>query len=146
MMTDRVADQTADRPPVTSDEGIAGNIRTLLRSYDPLKASRDTLDFAVMNGVVRFSGYVNNKRSYRVLMDNVPDIPGVVAVDDTHLYDDETLTYEIGEVLPLGLRVRAEGGEVFLMGRVPSDVDVQELILDIAEVPGVARVSDRTRK
>ena len=133
-----------DEPITISDEDIAEDIRALIRSYDPLKASRLTIRIEVLNGLVRLSGYVNSKRSYRVLMDNVPTIPGVVAVDDSDLYDDESLLYAIAYLLPIGVRARVEEGEVTLLGTPSTGTNLTELVLDIAEIPGVAKVRDMT--
>jgi osmotically-inducible protein OsmY len=136
----------AVEPVAISDEDIAEDIRALIRSYDPLKVSRLTIDIEVLHGVVRLSGYVNAKRSYRVLVDNVPTIPGVVAVDDSNLYDDESLLYAVAKLLPLGVRARVEDGEVSLLGTPSADIKMTDLVLDIAEIPGVAKVLDRTRR
>ena len=142
-----MTDQPKQEPKIRSDEGIIEDIRALIRSYDPLKASREAFDFSVMNGVVRLEGHVQNKRSYRVLMDNVPDIKGVQAVDDSNLYDDETLMYNVGQLLPRGIRVRVDHGDVTLIGKAQdAEVDIQDLMMDIAEVPGVASVEDMTRR
>jgi osmotically-inducible protein OsmY len=127
-------------PEVVADEVIAQEIRDYIRSYDPLKASRDKLNVAVMNGVVRLSGYVETKRVRRFLMDYIPDLPGVLAIDDTLLYDDESLMLEVGKILPWGVRIRVDHGMVSLIGTLPNTVTAQDLILDISEIPGVDEV------
>ena len=120
-----------------ADEVILGHIRDLIRSYDPLRANRETLVVHVMNGVVRLEGYVSTKRSRRVLMDNIPTMAGVMAVDDKQLYDDETMTMQVAQVLPLGVRTRVENGIVWLMGKAANPADV---VMDVAEIAGVDEV------
>lgn len=125
---------------VHSDEVIAQQIRDFIRTYDPVKASRPSFTFSVINGVVRLEGYVANRREYRVLLDNIPHMPGVVAVDDAMLYDDESLSLTLAHYLPLGVRIRVEDGTVSLMGHIQDDTNAMELILDLAALPGVDEV------
>ena len=76
----------------------------------------------------------------------MPTISGVVAVDDSNLYDDESLLYAVAKLLPLGVRARVEDGEVSLLGTPSADTTLSDLVLDIAEIPGVAKVRDLTRR
>ena len=125
---------------VYSDEVIAQQIRDFIRTYDPVKASRPSFSFDVVNGVVRLIGYVANRREYRVLLDNIPAMPGVVAVDDSVLYDDESLLLTLAKHVPLGVRLRVDEGQVSLMGHIQDETDPMELILDLAAMPGVDEV------
>ncbi len=127
---------------VYSDEVIAQQIRDFLRGYDPVKASRPNFGFNVINGIVRLEGYVANRREYRVLMDNIPGMPGVVAVDDSQLFDDETLVMALAQYLPMGARLRVEDGVVSLTGHIEDGTDPMELVLDLAAVPGVSEVKN----
>lgn len=140
-----MTDHAVTHEVVISDEEILETVRDLVRSYDPLKASRNDFEIFVMNGVVRLEGVVNNKRSHRVLLDGIPQIPGVMGVNDKHLFDDETLTMQVAELLPLGVRVRLEAGDVILVGTAPSDFSMDELVLDISEIPGVQDISNRVK-
>lgn len=134
-MADHVQEMTT-----RSDEVIAQEIREFIRANDPVKASRPNFSFNVINGVVRLDGYVANRREYRILLDNIPEMAGVVAVDDTMLYDDENLLLKVAHYLPRGVRVRVEDGKVSLLGQIEDDTDAIELILDLAAVPGVDEV------
>lgn len=127
---------------VYSDEVITQQIRDFLRGYDPIKASRPNFTFNVIHGIVRLEGYVANRREYRVLMDNLPEMPGVVAVDDSMLFDDETLLISLAHYLPMGARMRVEDGVVTLTGRIQDGTDPMELVLDLAAVPGVSEVKN----
>ena len=127
---------------VYSDEVISQQIRDFLRVYDPVKASRPNFSFNVINGIVRLEGYVANRREYRVLMDNIPGMPGVVAVDDSMLFDDEALLMALAQHSPMGVRIRVEDGVVMLMGRIQDGTDPMELVLDLAAVPGVSKVKN----
>lgn len=127
---------------VYSDEVIAQEIRDFIRGYDPVKASRPSFSFSVINGVVRLEGYVANRREYRVLLDNIPEMAGVVAVDDAMLYDDESLLLTLANYVPRGVRLRIEDGKVSLLGQIQDDTNAIELILDLAAMPGVDEVKN----
>lgn len=96
------------------DSDIEEDIRIFARSYDPLKQARGHFDFSSKNGHVTLRGNVRTMQARRVLVDNVPDIPGVVSMDARGLYDDETLRIELGKVLPPGVLVRINYGSVVI--------------------------------
>lgn len=132
-------------PPMITDEGILRSIHDFVRSYDPLNAAKEYLHFEVLNGVVRVSGHVQGERQKRVLLDNLPDIRGVMAVDSSGLYDDDSILYAVGLMLPRGVRARVSYGDVYLIGKRPDDLNVNELIMDVSEVPGVLEVKNQLR-
>ncbi|MCI0713430.1 MAG: BON domain-containing protein [Chloroflexi bacterium] len=134
--------ETTD-PSMVTDEGILIAIHDFVRSYDPLNAAKEHLHFEVLDGVVRVTGHVQGARQKRVLLDNLPDLPGVVAVDDTGLYDDDTILYNVGMLLPRGVRARVSYGDVYLIGTAPTDVN--KLIMDVSKVPGVLEVKNGLR-
>lgn len=136
--------ETTGQPAIT-DEGILLSVHDFVRSYDPLNAAREHLNFEVLDGVVRVTGHVQGARQKRVLLDNLPGLPGVVAVDGTGLYDDDTLLYNVGVLLPRGVRARVSYGDVTLIGTAPADASVNDLIIDVSEVPGVLKVKNGLR-
>jgi osmotically-inducible protein OsmY len=131
--------------PIITDDSILRDIHDLVRSYDPLNAAKEYLKFQVMNGVVRVTGHVQGARQKKVLLDNLPNIRGVMAVDDTDLHADDSILYHVGTLLPRGVRARVSFGDVYLIGKRPDDVNVNELIMDISEVPGVLEVKNQLR-
>jgi osmotically-inducible protein OsmY len=136
--------ETTGQSTIT-DEGILLSIHDFVRSYDPLTAAREHLDFQVQNGVVRVTGHVQGARQKRVLLDNLPDLHGVVAVDDSGLYDDDSILSTVGVLLPRGVRARVSYGDVTLIGTAPADAKINELVIDVSEVPGVLEVKNGLR-
>ena len=136
--------ETTGQPAIT-DEGILLRIHDFMRSYDPLNAAREHLKFEVLDGVVRVTGHVQGARQKLVLLDNLPNLPGVVSVDNTGLYDDDTVLYNVGVLLPRGARARLSYGDVTLIGTAPADIDVDKLMMAVSEVPGVLEVINRLR-
>jgi osmotically-inducible protein OsmY len=126
---------------VRSDEDILEDLHDLARSYDPLKMSRGYFRYSVVNGVVQLQGHIKSALARRFLNDRIPDIEGVVAVDDSQLYDDDALAVEIGKLLPTGVRVRLSHGAAVLTGVLPGEVSAEELIGSVAELPGVRTVT-----
>ncbi|NJL95823.1 MAG: BON domain-containing protein [Anaerolineae bacterium] len=119
------------------DVDIAADIRRLERSFDPLKQARGHVSTLVQDGHVVLSGHVRSTLARRVLVDNVPDIPGVLSMDASALFDDETLRLKLGHVLPRGVFVRVNYGTVVLTGHLPDSVVLGDLIAKVGAVPGV---------
>lgn len=120
-----------------SDEDILGTIHELVRSYQPFYASHRYFHVAIKDGVVILEGHLRSMRARRLLVHQVGQVEDVVAVDDSRLYDDETLRFEIGKLLPEGTRVRISHGAVVLTGSLPQEVALDKLKGRIAEHPGV---------
>lgn len=125
-----------EKPPILyTDEDILEAIHAFIRSYDPLRMSRSHLHIAVHSGVVTISGYVKNARTHELLINALPNLEGVVAVDANHLYDDDNLLMKVGKRIPRGTRARVDHGRVTLMGQRPSDPEA--LMDDIGELEGI---------
>jgi len=133
----------AETPEITvrTDEDILKDVLDHVLDYDPMKVSRSHVDFAVNDGVVTVRGNVNSVRLRYFLRNEVPEVESVVAVEDDQLYDDDTLGLTVGKELPRGVRARVHHGHVVLGGRKPEDVDKEELMNTIGEIPGVVSVS-----
>lgn len=114
---------------------IEEDIREFIRTYDPLKQSRAHFSFEARDGHVILKGHVKSAQARRVLVDNVPDIKGVVSMDASQLYDDETLRLEIGKVVPPGVLARVNYGSVVLQPLI--EVDKEQVIEAVKRVPGV---------
>lgn len=135
-MTETTSLSLAER----TDEDILEDIHRLVRSYKPLILSRGYFQYHVVHGVVMVEGHIKSALARQIFTDSLPDIEGVVAVDASKLYDDETLRYSLGKLLPDGVRVRTDHGVVVLTGHLPADMPVNALIGLVGEVHGVREV------
>lgn len=122
------------------DEDIAEDIAALIRSYDPLMQSRHWFTYDVRDGVVKLQGNINSAIAERVLLDNVPRIPGVEEVDAEELYNDEELRLRVGRMIPPGVLAHVDFGRVVLSGSLPDGHDPDAMIKRIEEMPGVRKV------
>lgn len=122
------------RPAVDIEE----DLRHLFRSFDPIKQATHHLSYHVEDGKVTISGHVRPTLAKRVLIDNIPDIEGVVDMDASNLYDDETLRLELGRVIPNGIIAKVNFGHVLLYGATPDNAD--DLVANVQKVAGVKKV------
>lgn len=125
------------------DEDIAEDIAALIRRFPPLMQSRHWLTVSVVDGVVTVKGHIKSAVGARVLLDNLPDIPGVVSVDSSELYNDDDLRLAVGRVIPPGVRAVVDFGHVLLTGTLPPRHKADTLIRRVEKVPGVRRVSSK---
>lgn len=117
---------------------IEEDIRRFIRTYDPLKQARPYFEVLVAeDGFVTLRGHVRSVQARRVLVDNVPEILGVTGLDESQLYDDETLRLNLGRLLPRGIRARVNFGHVALHGALPGGVDAAEVIAQVSQEPGI---------
>lgn len=126
---------------VPTDEDILESLHVLVRSNDQIRVSRNDFTYTVVNGVVKLVGNVRTPMVRRVFKDSVLQVAGVSAVDDTELYDDESLLLAVGKVLPFGVRARVNDGTVALYGTLPSGTSADEIVASAGEIPGVRWVS-----
>jgi hypothetical protein len=124
-----------------TDEDILEDIHNLVRSYKPLITSRGYFHYRVQTGVVTVWGNIKSRSAHQLFTKNLPDVDGVIAVDDSKLYDDETLRLQIGNLLPMGIRVRIHNGLVTLTGRLPDGMSTDDLKGKLVTVPGVVAVN-----
>jgi len=119
------------------DVDIEEDIRKFIRSYDPVKQARGHFEFSCQNGNVKVWGNVRSMQAKRVLIDNIyPDISGVVSLDASQLYDDESLRLEIGQLIPDGVLIRMNYGSVVVT--FPRGFgNAEEVLAKIRQVPGV---------
>ncbi len=126
-------------------EDIAEDIAALIRRFPPLSQSRHWFTCEVADGAVTLRGNIKSAIARRVLLDNVPDIPGVVAVHADDLHSDEDLRRQIGRLVPPGVLVQVDFGRVILSGSLPPRRKPESLIRRIEKVQGVRRVENRLR-
>ena len=118
------------------DIDIEEDLREFARSYDPLKQARGHFECIVKDGHVTLTGNVRTMQARRVLVDNVPDIEGVVSMDESAFFDDETLRIELGKVLPQGVYVRLNYGSV-VVTFTEERKDSEKVLDKIKKIPGI---------
>lgn len=124
-------------------EDIAGAIYALIRRYPPLAQSRHYFTFSVVEGVVTLEGNIKSAIAERVLLDNVPHMPGVVKVIADNLTNDEDLRHQIGQIVPAGVLVNIDFGVVALGGSLPARRKPEALVNKVAKIKGVVRVINK---
>jgi osmotically-inducible protein OsmY len=119
---------------------IEEDVDELVSSFAPLKASRPHFDIRIEDGIVKLEGNVRSPQARLVLLNNIPRIPGVLGMDPSQLYDDETIRFAVGQVLPPGLFASVQFGVVALTGKLPAGVSSDAIVSAIQSIPGVRRV------
>jgi osmotically-inducible protein OsmY len=113
-------------------------INVSLRRFSPLQAVRSFFEVQSTNGNVKVHGNSGSLVAKRVLFEVIKRTIGVVDVDMNSFYDDESLLYEIGAIVPDGVLVNVHFGTVVLAGKFPDDH--QELVRKVRSVGGVRTV------
>ncbi len=125
---------------VRPDVDIQKAIISVITQYPPTAADRHTIHVSVQDGAVVLSGHVRTPINRRYLLNEIPKIDGVRAVDSSTLYDDESIRIETGQRVPPGVLVSVRYGTVALTGSLPHGTELDTLAAAIAAVPGVQRV------
>lgn len=124
-------------------EDIAEDIAALVRSYPPLVQSRPWFHYRVEDGVVTLEGHIKSAVAQRILLDNLPRIPGVIRVDASGLHNDEELRLAVARLLPVGVAAHINYGHVVLTGELPARRKPEPLIARVEKLPGVRKVENR---
>lgn len=129
---------TAEQRP---DIDIQSEIDHLIAHYPPLQHDRHQITFTVESGVVTVRGNLQSPMTHRYLLNSLPDVPGVVAVNAEALHDDGTIRLDAGRVVPPGVMVaRVNYGLVVLGGRLPEGTAQEAVVGAVAQIPGVTQV------
>jgi osmotically-inducible protein OsmY len=131
--------QASERRP---DMDIEADIDALTRSFAPLKASRGYFTVQSNNGVIKIQGNVRSPQARRVLLDNIPNVRGVISCDTSELYDDEMIRFAIGQLLPPGVLSNVHYGAVALTGQLPEGASADAVVSAVMAVKGVRRVAN----
>lgn len=126
----------ATRPDVDIEE----DIHNLIAHYPPLQADRHQLHIEAHDGAVTLSGHVRSLINRRYLVDRVREIAGVSTVNADQLYCEETIRIESGRPIPNGVIANAVYGTVILTGTLPQGTSAEDVVKDVALIPGVVRV------
>lgn len=122
------------------DIDIQNDIVSIIVQYPPTAADRHHIDVKVADGVVTLTGHVLTPINRRFLLNRIPRVHGVRALDSTLLHDDETIRLDIGQQIGADMFANVRYGTVALSGKVPEGDDLDALAGLIASVPGVVRV------
>lgn len=123
------------------DIDIQAEIERKMLNYPPLTKDRHNVRIQVNDGVVKLYGHVQTPNTRHFFVNAVPTVEGVVAVDSSELYDDESLRLEVGRLLPVGVNVgRSQYGNIVLVGRLPDGVSLADVETKVREVPGVRQI------
>lgn len=117
---------------------IESDIHQLFNGYPPLRDDRFYVSVTVADGRVTLGGHVKSPMTRRYLLDHVKQIAGVESVEDAGLFDDDTIRFDVGRVMPPGVQVNVERGVVVLSGH--GGDDVVALLNAAARHPGVVKV------
>ncbi|MDZ4770904.1 MAG: BON domain-containing protein [Chloroflexota bacterium] len=125
---------------VRPDMDIHKQITSIITQYPPTASDRFYIITSVQDGVVVLSGHVKTPINRRYLINEIPKVPGVRALDSSSLFDDETIRIEAGRRLPQGVMANVRYGTVALSGEVPAGTDLDVIAAAVSAVPGVLRV------
>jgi osmotically-inducible protein OsmY len=123
-----------------ADVDIQADIERVVVRYPPLNNDRHHIHLAVEGGMVTLRGHVKTPISRRHLQHNMAQIRGNNGVDATAFIDDENLRIEVGRGLPPGVLANCEYGIVILSGTLPAGTTADDLVSQVAKMPGVRKV------
>jgi osmotically-inducible protein OsmY len=128
-------------PTAYPDLDIREAIYDRMVGFPPVMHDRHRLHIEVQNGVAIVKGYVNTEITRSLLVERIlSGIDGLVGVDTKELYDDDTILRSASRFIPLGIFMNVQYGAVILSGKLPEGMTAQELVNQIATVPGVNRI------
>lgn len=125
---------------VRPDIDIEEEIHHVMQHYGPLINDRHQITISVVDGVVTVQGYTRVQTTTNYLLNHIKSVAGVVALDASRLYNDDTIRLDVGHVIPPGVSVLVEYGAVILSGMLPAETDLEAMVGDVVQVPGVRRV------
>jgi len=130
-----------------ADRHLLTAIRKALWSYEPLRATRPTLDIVVQDGRVTLAGRVRTLAIKEISEYMIFRVDGVRAVRNDLVADPEVMRGVADAVAadpefgPLCPRIDVREGVVSLSGDVPSDTVARRLIEFVSGVPRVVSVT-----
>lgn len=131
-----MAQELINRP----DVDIVEELGDIIAHYPPLQQDRHRLTITSAGGVVDLSGHVKTPISRRYLVDKARSVPGVRGVNSERLYDEQVIRLEVGRRIPNGVLANVQYSTVILTGELPEGVTAQEVVAQVAQIPGIERV------
>ncbi|MCU0499300.1 MAG: hypothetical protein MUF87_18255 [Anaerolineae bacterium] len=122
------------------DVDIHHDIHNLIVHYPPAAHDHRALHIEVKAGAVKLSGVFKARVTQTYILDKLPNIAGIQSLDITQLYNDDDLRLEVAKVVPFGVYVNLEYGQVKLTGKHPTDLSLETLVSRISAIPGVTRI------
>lgn len=122
------------------DIDIVEDVKNIIAHYPPLVTDRRHIEIVSHNGALVISGHVQSPINRRYLADRAQLIDGVVSVDVESLCDEESIRFEVGNVIPEGVISAVRYDAVILSGVLPADTSAASLIERVSAVKGVERV------
>lgn len=130
----------AQTTPARTDIDILDAVQRWINTYPPLVNDRRHVHISVQDGVAHLSGHVKTPITKRYVRENLRQVEGITAVDDSALHDDETIRLALGALLPEGVIANIQWGTVILSGVPLGDDALAALVAKIDTVSGVQRV------
>ena len=75
-----------------------------------------------------------------ICVDHVRAIAGVNGINADQLFCEETIRIDAGRPIPQGVIANAIYGTVVLTGTLPTGTSAEDVVKDVALIPGVQRV------
>ena len=123
------------------DVDIIEDIEDLIVHYPPTMRDRHYFHVTSQNGHVTVRGHVKSPITRSILLEILPQVEGVIAVNADELYDDESIRLDVGRLVEPGVMfANVQYGVVVLSGRVPPDMQVDRLKSEVSKTPGVRQV------
>jgi len=119
---------------------VESDIENVIVHYPPLMNDRHHIHYSVQDGVATLSGHVKTPITRQYLLARVAEIPGVTSTSADQLYDDESIRLDVGRFIPPGMVGTVEYGRVILAGDVPSGTNIEDVMAQISQLPGVDKV------
>jgi osmotically-inducible protein OsmY len=129
--------QAAVRPDVDIIEAIEDRIA----HYPPTMRDRHHIQVSSHGGLVTLKGNVKSPNTRSVLLETLPRVEGVKAVNAEELFDDESIRLDASRMIEPGIMfANIEYGVVVLSGRLPTGKTAEACVRQVEKVPGVRRV------
>ncbi len=130
----------ADLSAVRPDIDLINDMQSIIVHYPPTNNDRHHINVNAHNGTIVLSGNTQTPINRKYLNDRGEHIQGALGVDTSQLYDDETIRLDVGRILPPGLIANIYFGNVIIAGELLENVDIPQLVNQIASIPGVRKV------
>jgi hypothetical protein len=132
----------ADAQPSTArlDMDILADIQRWIYTYPPLSHDRRHIHVSVEEGVAHISGNIKTPITRDYLRKHIREVPGVRQIEDSNLYDDDSIRLGLGNILPPGALANPEWGMVVLSGKLPTGEALDTLVGQIGQIAGVHKV------
>lgn len=127
-------------PASRPDVDVYADIQDVITHYPPLAHDRAWLHVEVKSSHVVVSGNIKAQPTYEYVLDHFPKVAGVESIDHSQLYYDDDIRFQVARLTTPGVFVNVESGLLKLMGSLPKEITVEELVKRVYTVPGIRKV------